>query len=466
MMMSHPVDSIRYTRNNMLDKTRKLTGSSIEKTFYYSMPKFAQQNGKIGVQGYGHPMKRMAKTRIDPNARPAKLPYDAQSAYGRQMDEWREGMMGEGSLSYRLQIRARPEVQAQLRRIEQDIPFDTPNRNQLIEEITGNLLRTIEREEIKTGATEGIKARFGIAASDARREMEQFGLMEKRRQQLGRGTRSKFGEDSYEPSDQEISDGELDWGEDVDDQYERSRPQAAEPDDDVAEEQTPTSNFAMRYTEFMKAEADLDIGTANRLASKPSEELRGELAEVQQRLYGFLATGLNRGYNPMVRLAQRVKALRGNSGDLPTTLNTDEDIQRFSRLTGITPQNVHYLKEQLENRPAEQFGELGKKYNINSVARSASSRGKVSREIQYRNALEAVMINTVIANIISGRPPSFAEDGTEGREEEEEYEEEEEGGEDDEEIRNFARAVRRGSAEVRTRGLVSPVDTAPRPRRR
>ena len=396
LILSHPTDSIRYTRRNMRDNAYKLTGAEIENTFYYIMPKFAQQNGKIGVQTHGHPLKKNAIPKYDRNAKPAETPYDATTKYKRTIDNWRSGMMGEGSLSYRLQIRSRPEVQQQISEIESEVPFDTPNRRRVIDEIVDNLLRTIEAEEIKTGATEGVKQRYDIISNNAKREMEMRAYMERRRQKMGQGVRTKFGEDTFDVDDNFVVEDVPDFeAEDLEKQPREEVP----PQEDILTEGAPAGGSAMSSTQFILEEANLGQTAKMSIESTPAERLKQELSLTQSRIYGYVRSGEQRGYNPLIRLAERIKSLTGYSSSIPKYLRTDEEIIAFSRETGIKPANVEYLRSVFDKASRDEFGSKRQKYSLSGLARANKTRGKS----QVDNALEAITINTIIENVIQGR---------------------------------------------------------------
>lgn len=430
----------------MRDVNYKATNTPVERNFYYSMPKFAQQNGKIGIQGYrgGHPLKTPQITLRNPSSKNVKSPYDSATKYKRRMDNWREGMAGEGSLAFRLQLRSRPEVQLQIRNIESEVPMSTPNRNQIIDQMIDNLLRTIEQEEIRTGAAEGIKARFGIVASDARRYMEQIAASQRRRDFVGRGTRSQFGMDTYDaeeevydqdsmpPSvdDDDYGDEELDLGEDEEEAGEggiKSRPAGEEAiqsrlrgdeeprfvsrripeDENIGNTLSRNSLRATKYLEFIKQEAAVDDTVKRIIDSTGREEMMNELSMTQDRIYKWVYNGIRQGYDPMVRLASRVQSLLGSGASIPQRLDTDEDILRFSALTGIEKRNAIYMREYIAAVGKDAFGGKRQKYSIQALARARSRNKPLSTDEQLKLSMEAVVINSLISSIGDGEMPTF-----------------------------------------------------------
>lgn len=396
LTLAHPADYAKYTRNNMRDNQAKRTFSKEERTYYFNTPKFAQQNGKMGAEG--HPLKRILKKNasIDKNAKPAKLPFDAATKYRKNMNNWRDGMMGEGSLAYRLQIRSRPEVQEQLRQLESEIPFDTPNRSQVIQEITDNLLRTIEQEEIKTGATEGIKQRYEIISSDARRQMILNGLLERRRQKMGQAEKTVFGRDTDDVDDNFITEDVPDF---ENDDIEKEDREEVPPFEDIITEGAPPSDFAISSTQFIMEEGNITEETKQQFIDVGAEQLKQNLSLIQSRIYGYVKAGEERGYNPIIRLAERIKSLSGNPANIPRSLNTSADIMAFSRETGIRPENVDFLKSIFEKSSRTDFGSKRQKYSLSGLVRANKTRGRS----QFDNAAEAITINTIINNIMQGR---------------------------------------------------------------
>jgi hypothetical protein len=133
------------------------------------------------------------------------------------MNAFREGMDdGTGSITdgnpvYRQFLKSRPEVQQQLREIEEQIPLYVPNRQKIIDDMTQQLLRSVEQEQLKVGARD-ISVVSGIMDGDARLKMFNDARIERRRHQLGAGVRTNMatqtGEEEKEEEEKEDEDEE------------------------------------------------------------------------------------------------------------------------------------------------------------------------------------------------------------------------------------------------------------------
>ena len=212
LTLNSKVDYVRYTRNNMRDVNLKRTGAPIEKTWWYSAPKFALTNGKMV-----HPSKAYRPAVLNPNLKKVSLPFNAESKYRTSMNAYRVGMgeEEEGNINYRLTIRSRPEVIKQIQDIENSIPQYVPNRQSIIDDMVDKLLREIEKTEMRT-QTVDMSILTGLRDTNARMKLFMDAYNERMRHEIGRGDKTEFGreaeregmgEEEEEEEEQEIREG-------------------------------------------------------------------------------------------------------------------------------------------------------------------------------------------------------------------------------------------------------------------
>jgi hypothetical protein len=212
LTLNSKVDYVRYTRNNMRDVNLKRTGAPIEKTWWYSAPKFALTNGKMV-----HPSKAYRPAVLNPNLKKVSLPFNAESKYRTSMNAYRVGMgeEEEGNIDYRITIRSRPEVIKQIEDIEKSIPQYVPNRQAIIDDMVDKLLREIEKTEMRT-QTVDMSIISGLRDTNARMKLFMDAYNERMRHEIGRGDKTEFGreaeregmgEEEEEEEEEEIMEG-------------------------------------------------------------------------------------------------------------------------------------------------------------------------------------------------------------------------------------------------------------------
>lgn len=213
LTLSNKVDFIKYTRNNFQDVNRKPVNSSIEKDFWFSNAKFAKTTANLI-----HPDKNYRPMIGNQNYKNVSRPYDVSSKYRRTMDVFLTGREGEGNFAYRLSIKRRPEVQAQINDMIEQIPLSTPNRNQILDEMVDNLLKQIEQEEIKSGALGAVELNDlrKLKDGEAKDELIMKARLERIRHKLGQGVITALGMDRTTVDIADEVDGVIDEEDEVD----------------------------------------------------------------------------------------------------------------------------------------------------------------------------------------------------------------------------------------------------------